>query len=161
MKPTTLEEALTLVPTHWPLQCGEPLQTGDETLEFTNADYGEWESDVYPHGHGVGGFTHARRPIPQDVRESAAWWLLYNTLATVSPESDGVTLQVSDDPREKWMPLSLWKHYATKTSTGMRKFENNVEADKCIVALGGEHRIIKELSIGTDPLGRWILAGKP
>lgn len=93
----TLEEALSLVPTHWPLQCGEPLQTGDETLEFTNADYGEWESDVYPHGHGVGGFTHARRPIPQDVRERVARLM-------VTIVESGIELEASAAfPLEAWI----------------------------------------------------------
>lgn len=68
----TFEEALNLIPTHIMLNAGAPLIKGDETLEYQDADYGEWEVDVYPLGHGVGGFTHARRPIPETVRGDEA-----------------------------------------------------------------------------------------
>jgi hypothetical protein len=68
----TTEEALLLIPTHIMINAGTPIIKGDETLEFQDADYGEWEADIYPLGHGVGGFTHARRPIPESVRQAMA-----------------------------------------------------------------------------------------
>ena len=51
----TLEKIRAALPTHIMLTPGTPLRKGDETLEFDEADYGEWQADVYPEGHGVGG----------------------------------------------------------------------------------------------------------
>lgn len=168
MKPTTLEEALLMVPTHWLLTPGVDVwQDGDE--EVFCSDYGPYWSDFLG---GVGfeiperkdALTQpiiARRPIPRDVRESAAWWLLYNTLAEVDPipKFDQlmarfiITMYGDDDNHLDIEPEA--------EVSGMRSFNGESKAFAAIKALGGEQRIIKELSAGHDPLGRWILAGKP
>lgn len=166
MKPTTLEEALLMVPTHWLLTPGVDVwQDGDEVLD---CDYdknglaiplfvrGSLALGTYLRPDDIG-----RRPIPQDVRESAAWWLLYNTLATVDPiprfeqllarfiittYGDDI-IELNVEPEAEF--------------SGMRGFDGESKVYASIKALGGEKRVIKELSAGPDPLGRWILAGKP
>ena len=72
----TLEKIRAALPTHIMLTPGTPLRKGDETLEFERGSYGEWEADIYPEGHGVGGFTHARRQIPPHILDNQAFWLL-------------------------------------------------------------------------------------
>lgn len=82
MKPTTLEEALLMVPTHWPLTPGVDVwQDGDEHYFHGGC---KWEPIVkgrFRIGSGLLGLIIdsvdiARRPIPQDVRESFARILL-------------------------------------------------------------------------------------
>ncbi len=73
----TLEKIRAALPTHIMLTPGTPLRKGDETLEFERGSYGEWEADIYPEGHGVGGFTHARRPIPPHILDNQAFWIWY------------------------------------------------------------------------------------
>lgn len=159
MKPTTLAEALSMVPTHWPLTPGVDVwQDGDEFFDIVDL---QWDTIAPPqYTQKVNGIA-ARRPIPQDVRESAAWWLLYNTLATVDPiprfdqllarfiittYGDDI-IELNVEPEAEF--------------SGMRGFDGESKVYASIKALGGEQRIIKELSAGPDPLGRWILAGKP
>lgn len=162
--PTNLTEALALVPTHWPLTPGMDVwQDGDRIAEVGNIGQGReifWDL-VRPEEFGkLVPECDARRPIPQDVRESAAWWLLYNTLATINlPSFDQLYAQFiitkygNDDLQLDVEPDSA--------INGMRSFNGESKAFAAIKALGGEQRIIKELSAGPDPLGRWILAGKP
>lgn len=163
MKPTTLAEALSVVPTHWLLIPGVdvPRKGGDEIRvesrrEWLPVEDMLWDFErAYEHG------VIARRSIPQDVRESAAWWLLYNTLAEVDPipKFDQlmarfiITMYGDDDNHLDIEPEA--------EVSGMRSFNGESKAFAAIKALGGEQRIIKELSAGPDPLGRWVLAGKP
>lgn len=161
MKPTTLEESLSMVPTHWPLMPGMDLYKAND--EFRAYD-SVWRK-IPPIRVGAaiesGDFYYGdiRRLIPQDVRESAAWWLLYNTLAEVVPASRelGVTFYIAVDAlgREK---LIVTREHADLNT---RRFTDRLAANDATLILGGEQRIIKELSAGPDPLGRWILAGKP
>lgn len=73
-----IEEALNLIPDYIVLRPGTPLQKGDETLETPEgfSGHGDWIADCYPEGHGVGGFTEARRPIPESVRKAIAQQML-------------------------------------------------------------------------------------
>lgn len=95
MKPTTLEEALSMVPTHWLLIPGVdvPRKGGDEIRvesrrEWLPVEDMLWDFErAYEHG------VIARRPIPQDVREAEALWYLQNTL----------TLTMKDEPLRAWM----------------------------------------------------------
>lgn len=75
MKATTLEEALSMVPTHWPLICGlDKWQCKDRyetdsaiwTIESANKDIGKPVNE-----------STACRPIPQDVRESIVEMILH------------------------------------------------------------------------------------
>lgn len=49
------------------------------------------------YGYPVSDETIFRRPIPESVRRSVAWWALYNKLATVAPQSPRTTLIVVSD----------------------------------------------------------------
>jgi len=68
------EVAKAMVPEYIMLKVGAPLRKCDETLETPDGfdGHGEWIADCYPVGHGVGGFTEARRPIPEEVRDAMA-----------------------------------------------------------------------------------------
>lgn len=69
MKPTTLEEALSMVPTHWPLTPGVDVwRIGDEY--YDDGETG-WVGVGSTKGVVTSGYP-ARRPIPQDVREAVA-----------------------------------------------------------------------------------------
>lgn len=158
MKPTTLEESLSMVPTHWPLSSRrDKWQKGDQyfahNLPVDDSD-DNWV-DVGPYHiesiEVVMPDELGRRAIPQDVRESAAWWLLYNTLTTVGPQRVGFCYGVTIGGN-----LSV-----SYSGADIKSFESENLAHQYIESLGGEQRIIKELSSGPDPLGRWILAGKP
>lgn len=72
MKPTTLEEALSMVPTHWLLTPGVDVwQDGDEYgCDWIKAPSG-FIGVIKP------GFS-VRRPIPQHVREALAVTALQN-----------------------------------------------------------------------------------
>jgi len=166
MKPTTLEEALSMVPTHWPLTTEDYIQPGDIVYNHHKKRWEEVTKTTYWFAEEANHKIRckdsiARRPIPQDVRESAAWWLLYNTLAEVDPIPKFgqlmarfiITMYGDDDNYLDIEPDA--------EVSGMRSFNGESKAFAAIKALGGDQRIMKELSSGPDPLGRWILAGKP
>lgn len=83
MKPTTLEEALSMVPTHWPLSSRrDKWQKGDQyfahNLPFDDSDDNWVDAGPY-HIESIEVVMPdelGRRPIPQDVRESIAQNLL-------------------------------------------------------------------------------------
>lgn len=73
----TLQEALTLVPTHLPLVPGvDKWKKGDEWLKFHTRGYSypfqwhEMKSEKDYDGHIT---CEARRPVPQSVREAEAY----------------------------------------------------------------------------------------
>ena len=91
MKPTTLEEALSMVPTHWLLTAGVDVwQEGDVwhesgmmwRIEKANRDIGRKVNIPF-----------AGRPLPQDVRESVARNLLMS-------DQRGYTMS---NPLESWI----------------------------------------------------------
>ena len=103
----TLEKIRAALPTHIMLTPGTPLRKGDETLEFDEADYGEWQADVYPEGHGVGGFTHARRPVPPRILDNQAFYLWAGQYGGVVPtwENDADVRKHIEKGRlyDKWL----------------------------------------------------------
>lgn len=176
MNPTTLEEALSMVPTHWPLSSRrDKWQKGDQyfahNLPFDDSD-DNWV-DVGPYHiesiEVVMPDELGRRPIPQDVRESAAWWLLYNSLAKVDPDAYGTLLVYNEEHEyidvlhgaEKIKVKSGITYKGCRETNGLRKFATVREAIDAVHKLGGVERIKKELSAGADPLGRWVSGGNP
>ena len=81
MKPTTLEEALSLVPTHWPLTPDVDIfKEFDEVLCDGTPNHGVCWVSAEPHSGlpvSLDGYFAGRRPIPQDVRESIAEMILH------------------------------------------------------------------------------------
>lgn len=145
MKPTTLEEALSMVPTHWPLtpkqeklQIGDEITKGSERITLTpengidHIGYVNWREEL------------AMRPIPQDVRESAAWWLR-------------LTVELEHKCIPMYRVLSIFDEAKADTEW----CEDSLSYCFPVISYGGIAKVIKELSAGPDPLGRWILAGKP
>ena len=79
-------------------------------------------------------YRAVRRPIPDEVLENQAFWVLYNKLATVDPNLSLVTLK-NDKPEE----YAVWSKFPAKA----------------IPLLGGEQNIIKQLSAG-DLYNKWL-----
>lgn len=104
--------------------------------------------------------SRARRPVPEHVQRSEAWWALYNQLATVAPiprfdqalsrfiitmyDVDDVHLDVEEESE----------------IGGLRGFNGSSEAFAAIKALGGEAEIIKNLQEGPGAYMRWVLEVK-
>jgi hypothetical protein len=97
----------------------------------------------------------ARRPIPPEVLESQAFWVMYNRLATIAPNEKGYALTIDTDPSEKWMPASMHCHYGDTSIRGQRKFMLPELLRESILQLGGEQNIIKHLSAG-DLYSKWL-----
>lgn len=98
-------------------------------------------------------YPAVRRPIPDEVLENQAFWVLYNRLATVAPASDelGVTFYISRNAlREEILRITL-----LHADLNTRRFLTSLEARKAIPLLGGEQNIIKHLSAG-DLYSVWI-----
>lgn len=90
----------------------------------------------------------ARRPIPDEVLENQAFWVLYNKLATVAPNGEGFDVCYH----------KLLAVYDLSTGNGMngkRLFESQDAYHKAIPLLGGEQNIIKHLSAG-DLYSKWL-----
>ncbi len=151
-------EILNRIPTHIMLVPGvHRWQDGDEWW----SDYDEWQTFV------PGGYPDSvieidedmqvfRRSIPQHIRENAAWWALYNKLATI-PQLQFGYLWVFHKP---WHPVGEWSWVLELSdkqgfSYGLRKFETKEKASIAREILGGEEAIIKLLSDG-DLMSSWM-----
>ena len=77
--------------------------------------------------------------VPEHIRRSAAWWGLYNSLATVAPNEHGYLLT----PKFGYL-------LATRVSDclGIRKFTSEGTAAHAVPILGGEETIIRYFSEG-------------
>ena len=93
-------------------------------------------------------YRAVRRPIPDEVLENQAFWVLYNKLATVAPNGEGFDVCYH----------KLLAVYDLSTGNGMngkRLFESQDAYHKAIPLLGGEQNIIKHLSAG-DLYSKWL-----
>lgn len=94
----------------------------------------------------VNGIT-GRRPIPDEVIDNQAFWVLYNKLATAPRHL--ATFELS-------MGLKgIEVHYERLFKNGAPGFKTALLAEKAIPLLGGEQNIIKHLSAG-DLYSKWL-----
>jgi len=91
-----------------------------------------------------------RRPIPQHIRENAAWWALYNKLATKF-----ITGFVFVSQPTPSYPGGRTFYAANTNVPGIKKFASIELSEKAIPILGGEETIIKLLSDG-DLMSSWV-----
>ncbi len=96
----------------------------------------------------IGSYVYgvARRPIPENVRRSAAWWALYNSLATVAPDHLGIAYLYCLINRVSGISLTI--DFENRMRHGIRKFESFEKCRDSIPILGGEETIIHFLSEG-------------
>jgi len=92
-----------------------------------------------------------RRPIPEHVRRSEAWWALYNKLATVGPGELAFYFE-SKEPDYGGLAIILFE-----STFSHRGFEARSVAELAIPILGGEAEIIKNLQEGPGAYMRWVL----
>lgn len=149
----TLSEIKAALPKYIWLQAEKDIwQEGDECLpEKIDA----WHPVTRPLIGTLVMVLCARRPIPDEVLDNQAFWVLYNRLATVAPASDelGVTFYISRNAlREEILRITL-----LHADLNTRRFLTSLEARKAIPLLGGEQNIIKYLSTGPNPFENWLL----
>lgn len=100
---------------------------------------GRWD-DIDEHAIGAVCVRLARRPIPSEVLESQAFWLLHNQLATVAPDGHGFVFEIVANVKLIVIgPL---------VCAGVKKFNHRTLAHGSYPLLGGEQNIIKHLSQG-------------
>lgn len=162
MKPQTLEEALALVPQYIILQPGAEWREEDEELKqstlgsrwiepFTIRDAMLSYLKVEPHQIG-------RRRIPQDVRESEAWWMLFNELAEIPPHGASGSIMELERGITDFNDIRLCIHQVRGLFYGhSRRFRTKDDAESAIEILGGQNRIIKELEKGPGAFSRWLV----
>lgn len=99
--------------------------------------------------------SQGRRPIPDEVLDNQAFWVLYNKLATVDPIpqfdqafSQFIITLIGED--EKFLDVEEEAQF-----NGMRGFNGSSMAYSAIPLLGGEQNIIKHLSAG-DLYSKWL-----
>lgn len=93
MKPTTLADALSMLPTHWPLMPSDYIKPGDWVYnnhkktwqEVTKTTY--WFAEETKH-QILCKETIARRPMPQDVIERIANIMLVMTKTDIPVEEN-------------------------------------------------------------------------
>lgn len=104
----TLQEALTLVPTYWPLVPGmDKWKEGDE-YRLIGGDLGWRPGDYTDLTGAISGKYEARRFIPQSVREAEAIWAIISQLINESflyepePKTGGniyqIVIDLTSDP---------------------------------------------------------------
>jgi hypothetical protein len=87
------------------------------------------------------------RPAPEPIRRSAAWWALYNSLATIAPRGHGfIYASIGEDALSINGPTYL---------AGIRKFNHRKLAESAIPILGGAETITHYLSEG-DLMSAWL-----
>lgn len=147
-------ERLAKVPAHVMLTPGVQLREGDEFFAdlLWHPEQAGWWGKVID--ERMDGFPHRRR-IPEHIRRSAAWWGLYNSLATVAPNEHG-TLIIYEDAHDRLdiihggtIKFKAGIKYAGQGAVnGLRKFRTVRDAMNAVPILGGEENIIKHLSEG-------------
>lgn len=104
-----------------------------------------------------------RRPIPEHVRRSEAWWALYNQLATVAPiprfdqaHSQFIVTLYADHSGDD-NPSAVLDVEEESQFNGLRGFNGSSKAYAALKVLGGEQEIIKNLQEGPGAYMRWVL----
>jgi hypothetical protein len=115
-------------------------QDEDITREFWN------KKSPLPIGTFLRPMAIGRRPIPDEVLENQAFWVLYNKLATVAPDNKGYIML----PKFGGVVASR-----VVDTFGLYKFISEPSIANAIPLLGGEQNIIKHLSIG-DAYSVWL-----
>ena len=150
------------VPRWHMLTPGDVLQKGDEY--FADGRWFEEQQGWFGQIIDIrmSAFTH-RRPIPEHVRRSEAWWALYNQLATVAPiprfdqaHSQFIVTLYADHSGDD-NPSAVLDVEEESQFNGLRGFNGSAEAYSAIRALGGEAEIIKNLQEGPGAYMRWVL----
>ena len=144
-------ERLAKVPTHVMLTPGVHLwRDNDYEIQVGNIGQGRELFHDIAHPTQFGKIIEsdsAYRPVPEHIRRSAAWWGLYNSLAT---SNAGARFEY--DPHDKAWPLST---YLDSIVRGVKGFGSREALKKYIPILGGEKTIIHYLSEG-PLLDGWV-----
>lgn len=153
----TLEDALNKIPKYWPLPAkGQIWKAGDKFRDVCCDDGSPWLLEEYladawdswiglPAEH-ISFDTESYllqfiyRPIPQEVRESEAWYMLWNTLI----EDKRAARYYSDYVCDVAAPLA-----APGEQGGLTRKE--------VKALGGEITVLNMLSQRPGALMRWVM----
>lgn len=165
-KPTTFEEALSLVPTHWPLTPDVDIfKEFDEVLCDGTPNHGVCWVSAEPHSGlpvSLDGYFAGRRPIPQEVREQVAIRLLYNAHADVTSRSAGWlrVLYPCVDSEDGGIVVACFKYVCSEDNYGLRKFSSKDKAIEFYNALPSRLSDI-DMYDTVNPIESWILAGKP
>ena len=91
--------------------------------------------------------------VPEHIRRSAAWWGLYNSLATVAPDHLGIAYLYCLINRKSGIGLVI--DLENRMRHGIRKFESSERCRDAVPILGGEETIIHFLSEG-PLLDNWM-----
>lgn len=108
-------------------------------------------SDTYA-GKPIPKGSVIRRPIPENVRRSMAWWSLYNQLSVECSGGDFGWLFSGVDSSVAVFPATV--------SFGLRKFSTRETAKSAIPILGGDEEIIRNLQDGPGAYMRWVLGNQ-
>jgi hypothetical protein len=146
-------EILNKVPRWRYLTPGDKINRDTDQYIELGVKYDDWADANLADGDDACDYpssnTIVRRPIPESVRRSMAWWALYNQLATVSQKSPAYRLFVTSENK-----VNLGFE-STSHLRGIAGVYSN--ALKLFPILGGEQEIIKNLSEGDGAYMRWAL----
>lgn len=132
---------------------------GDEILgaRYTASNLPEWISALGSlYGQIIKSGFPARRPIPENVRCSAAWFALLSSMSSIKPGCLGYGLHVWFDPEINRLLGPKLEVFGTKGHFfELNLFETKEHAHAAIPLLGGEQNIIHHLSSGCL-LPKWM-----
>lgn len=131
--------------------------------EYWHRDFGGWvaENNDQKFMVDVNLTWPARRPIPEHVRRSEAWWALLHKICQVSV-SLGPLMDVISDWcwYQDQLAAAEIKHGPKLAPLHAKQFRNTLFKnfhDKEKLILGGEVEIIKNLQEGPGAYMRWVL----
>lgn len=161
MKPIeTIEQALSIIPKHFPLVPGvDKWKEGDK-----KADSGLYGGvflaenlDGIVFGEYVGERQLGFRPIPQEIRLQEARWALYDSLAKIDPNGNGLQFRVFVNSQGETCLI----HVSRGTGfNGLRQFVSPYSLGRACDLLGGESAVIEMLTRGPGALWRWVMENR-
>jgi hypothetical protein len=130
-------------------------ENDEYVVPISGGDLSWIKIDSHLIGKSIEIYYTSRRPIPSEIREAQAWWILYNQLATVNPYSrEGVIFAfiISPNTPNRFF-LEVIK---SRSLRGIRKFPNEEAAKNAIPILGGEGKISEMFSTGSGVFEKWL-----
>lgn len=104
-------------------------------------------------------FPILHRPIPDDVRKLAAFWLLYNAYATLPGRATGWLMYLTPERDEdSGAVVAATRFRRTDENYGLRKFSSAADAARFEKAVPSDFSWYEAMD-DCNPIGTWLLRG--
>lgn len=136
-----LELALSIAPEHIALRAEWiPYTKGDQYYaDYHDGTLPEWE-DIPEELYGLSDCWYVtRRPVPEEIRRSMAWWSAFHKLSTVDRW---------DPPKISRDRIDTWR---------VKTFEHVELSDAAVEILGGKEEVEKNLAQGPHLFMEWYM----